>query len=133
MTILEVNLSEAQEPTAAPEGEYSLTVQGPAEQRIGESSGKPYLRVVFAFDDPPEPNTDNIYHIASLPAEDDDDAARNKKLLRIRRMCDALGVDYSDGLDLESFAGSSAYCVVGVETDEEYGDRNFIKRFNEAK
>jgi|APSaa5957512535_1039671.scaffolds.fasta_scaffold435457_1 hypothetical protein len=129
MTLLDVNLSEAKEPVAAPEGEYELTCKGPAVQKVGASSGKPYLNIRFEFVDPPSDNTDAIYHIASLPAEEDSPSDANKKLLRLKKMCDALGVDYSDGIDLESFAGTSVFAIVGVDSDAEYGDRNNIKRF----
>jgi hypothetical protein len=133
MTLLDLNLDDAKEPEVVPDGEYELQISAAPVEGVGNESGKPYIRVpmkIIGGDGLSEVEfPGGLSDICSLPHPDDDDDQRNKKLLKLQRLCKAFDIDYSGGLDLATFEGKTGWGILGTETSDQYPDKNFVKKY----
>ena len=124
MAKVDVNVNDAVELEVLEAGEYQLRCTG-AEEKVSQA-GNGYLNLRFEAID--EPAAEDIYHILMLPGGDDP-KVDNKRKLALIKACKALDVDYSNGINTDDFPGQSCWAILGVEGDEEYGDKNRVKSF----
>lgn len=132
-SFLDLNLADVKELVALPEGEYELRLNK-AEMRTVSNTNSSYYGAQFlllSFDVPGEADSKGISHTLFLPRDQDDDKQKNNRLRSIKNFCDAFGVDYSQGIDIEELNTSAAtgWAMLKVEEDEEYGEQNRIRRF----
>lgn len=128
MTFIPVNLEDAQEPKPAAAGRYPLQITKCEEVKTGEKSknpGSPQFRVSLGFTD--SPNTPNITHYISLPAEGDAPDSMNFKMLLLRRFLTLFNVPFDPrGIDTEKMAmemvGSTADVDVQLTEPNDNGD-----------
>jgi hypothetical protein len=64
-----------------------------------------------------------------LPREDMDARMKAKKLRILENFGECFDFDIFSAWEEPDLVGREGYAIVGVESDEEYGDKNYIKRF----
>jgi len=124
MSFLDLNLSNVEDLKLVPDGEYLLQCQT-AEVKNSQKGGR-YINLRFAL--PNEPTAEDLYHILMLP--DNSDAKKDhRRLLAIKQMCKAMGVDLDAPLDLDDIVSRECYAILTTQEDQQYGDKNVIKTF----
>lgn len=118
MSFVEMNLDDVEEQSAAPEGEYDVRVTNAV---IGEakSSGNPQIVVSLAIEGGDFMPT-RLY--LGLPAEDDDDDMRKRKMRTIKRFVHHFGIPSDGGFNVEDFFGATARCLVTQDEPNDNGD-----------
>ena len=98
--------------------EYEFEVKK-IEEKVGQSSGKPYLSI-------------------ELECLDDDFKGRRvfdnislgeNTLWRLKQFAEAAGVDIEEEFDTDDFIGEVVNAVIDIEESEEYGDKNVVKEY----
>lgn len=120
-----MNFDDVVEPKAVPEGEYELRVTEVAQDT--NKNGDPYILPKFSIEG--EVGSKTVTRYMALPTAAMDAEKLNKTKLTLKRFFDAMGVDISGGIDLDSLVGETVWAMLGLEEDEEYGEGNFIRRF----
>lgn len=132
MSILDINIADVQEPKPVPDGTFLVRIMGAPEVRQSQSSGNKYINVRLEVVG--EVGAADVYDTIVLPAEDASAADNERRKLRLKRFCDAFGISYENGsIDLEAAEGLESYAILSVESDQEYGDRNRVKRYVAAE
>ena len=128
MSVLNIDLNNVQEPQPVPDGQYEVEVVGTPEIRTSQRSNQEYINLRLQVVG--EPTAADIYDIVMLPHQTEDDTTNERRKLRLKRLCEAFGVEFAVGsIELEEFEGRRAGALVTTENDEEYGDRNRIRRY----
>lgn len=126
MSLMDVDVSDAQEPICLPENsEAELRIVRANVNQTGE-----YL-VVF-FDIPNEPLAKTFSNPFAIPGkiEGRTEKELNNDKWRLKVFYDTFKVDYSQPFDPSDYLpGHTGWAILGVKASEEYGDQNFIKRF----
>jgi len=97
------------------------------EQKVGKTSGNPYLNVRLELADPNAVGVKggkvgNIFAICTLDAD---------KQWKLRELIEACGQDWGD-FDTEAIIGLELDAQIGVELDQNEEPRNCIKKFIKA-
>lgn len=117
-------LSDAKEPTVAPEGEYELLIEK-AEHYQSKHSGNYSVRCIIGFTEHPE--FQNIFHYVSLPGSEDAADKVSIKLLMAKRFLTTFGIAHEeDGFNVEDFVGATGTMFVKAEVDNEDRESNSI-------
>ena len=129
MSFLEIDLddvSNAVEPKPVENGEYELRL---IELREGtDKNGKPYLLPKFEI--PSEPDAPDFSKFLRLPCSDLSEKELSRARYALKTFFECFGIDYGrDGVDLDAAVGLTGWAILGTETDEEYGDKNFVRKF----
>jgi hypothetical protein len=130
MGFLDIDVKGATEPKAVSgDAEYQVRIVS-IEQRINKS-GNPFL--FPRFDIPEEPTSKDFSKYLPLPCDGMTDKQVNNAKWGLKAFFDAFGIDAGKKIDIDDCVGSTAWAILGVSEDEEYGEQNFIKRFIKAK
>lgn len=125
MPLLDFHLKDIPEQEVVPPGEYTLRcVQ--AEVRQSRETGRQYLYVLYEIDG--YPNSFPVGHVIMFPTENDDELTRIRRLRSLKRFFEAHEIDL-DQPDTDLLIGKEVQARLVVEEDEEYGERNRIRRF----
>ncbi len=107
-------------------GEHKMRVE--AAEQVTSKNGNLYLNLRMSFVD--NDDAEQVYRIMMIP---DDQDADEKKVKRWKKdfiaFFAAFDIEFSGSLDLDSVVGQEGWCIIGLENDEEYGDRNTVKKF----
>ena len=114
------------EPKAVPEGEYQLRIIN-AEIKASQKTGGNYLNVTMEIIDDAEAK--NINHIMMFPTPADDKKKTNSRLFAIQNFLKAFDADISGSLDAKDLIGNTGWAILRVEEDQEYGERNTVRKF----
>lgn len=126
MSFLDFDLGNVPELNALPDGEYELRIL--ACEVKNSQAGNPMVSI--SFDVPAEVTSKGIHHTLMLPTQADDEKKRNGRLRGLKGFCDAFRIDYQNGITLdESVVGLTGWAILGIESSEEYGDQNRVRRF----
>lgn len=111
-------------------GEHELCIVA-TERRQGTSKdGAPYDSISITLQATDSPDSKMIYHTLWLPKDDDTNERKNQSLRKIRYFLQAFNLPLQVDLDnLDSWVGNNGFGIVSIEQDEEYGDKNKVKRF----
>lgn len=123
--------NELPEQAPASAGEHELRIIG-MERKQGNSKkdGAPYDSINIALEVIDELDRKAIYHTIFLPKSDDAPDRRDQALRRIRYFQQAFKLPSQIDLDnLDMYAGYTGFGLLELEQNEEYGDRNRVKRF----
>ena len=130
MSFLDIDTSDAVEPKAvAADEEYEIRMTS-IEQSINKK-GNPYL--LPRFDIPSEAASKDFTKYLALPHENMTEKELNSCKWQLKNFFEALGIDASQRIDLDACVGETAWAILGVDSNEEYGDQNYIKRFVRSK
>jgi hypothetical protein len=125
MGFLDINLGDAQEPKAAKEGEYIVRIVDINEGI--DKNGHNYLQPIL--DIPGEPTAKSFSHFLGLPYEGMDEKSRNNSKWRLKLFFEAFGIDHSKTIDTAAIKGRQAWAILGVDSNDQYGEQNFVKKF----
>lgn len=124
---LDINPTEAEAPKCLDAGSYTVEVQDVTlEEQKPEKGTSNFLRFVLRATE--YPDAAFIYETVMLPDTNVPDKT-NARLLRLKRICEAIGYDASNGIEIEDLKGLQAQVILAVEHDDQYGDRNNVKRW----
>ena len=126
------NLEDSREPFAMPDGtETKLVI---VDVRSGkDKNGYDYLQPVLEILD--EPFSKDFTHFLHLP---DTDRMSAKQLNRVRNsikvFCEAFEIDTTRPFDpKDDWPGQEGWAILGVQSNEQYGDQNYVKKFITAQ
>lgn len=120
------NFDEVVEPQAVEAGEYQLRIidcSEPKEDKNGNMYIMPRLEVVDV------PTGKDFTYFLGLPSSEMDAKQLNKCLVKLKNFGIAFGVDMSRQVDVEELVGLTGWAILGVESNEQYGDQNYVKKF----
>ncbi len=128
--IFTINLDEAVEPQILDDGEFLLRVIM-AETRVSKTGNK-YLNI--RFDVPDQPHAEDIYHIIMAP-NGKDAKQDNRNALAAKSFYKAFGIEPDENwsVDLDSLGGKTGWALLTIKNDEQYGDKNAVRRFVTGK
>lgn len=124
MSLFDLPIDEAQEPSIVPEGEYELNIYS-AEEQTSRKSGRPMIQCIMS--NLTSPNAQRVYHYLTGLLPDDDAQTRNGILLAGKRFCKAFGL--VPPLSPDEMAGHTGRVLLSVEEDNNGVPRNRIARF----
>ena len=128
MSIIDLacDVNDAVEPTVvAPGEEYQIRIIE-CEART-DRNGNPFLFPRFEVVD--EPTAKDFTMYLGLPTGDMEPKKLNRTKLRLKNFFDAFGVDPAGNVDTDELRGLTAWAILGVEDNEQYGPSNYIKKF----
>lgn len=128
MSFLDVDVSSAQAPEPAEPGEHQIRIVD-AKQDINQK-GDPYILPRFeVVGDDMAPDFTRYMAIPTNEMKAADPKRFNRAAFALRTFFEAFGLDPSSPGDPEEWKGLEAWAVLDIEKDDEFGDRNRIKRF----
>ena len=120
------NMDDVQEPIAVDgDQEYKLYIV--TCKMDTNKNDMPYILPRLEIID--EPLSREFTKYLPLPHNSMTEKELNKTKLGLKRFFDAFDIDSSAPVDVEELAGKEGWAILGVESSEEYGDQNYIKRF----
>ncbi len=124
--LTDTNLDDAVEPTVVDgDAEYKLRI---VDCKVDKNKhGNPYMLPRFEVSD--EPISKEFTKYLPLPYSGMDEKDLNNTKLKLSRFFEAFGIDASAPIDSEDMIGLEGWAILGVETDDQYGDQNYVKRF----
>ena len=88
---------------------------------------EPYILPLY--DIPESPNVDEFSHYMALPFNGQDPVKNKKAKRRLAAWAEAFGFDLTEKLDVAEMRGARGWAILGVERDDEYGDKMRVKRY----
>lgn len=131
MSIVDLNLDDVVEPQVVEPGEYEVELTKNSVELKESQNGNKYLNARLNIKG--EGETKPIFHLMMMPDGGEYD---NSRKLDIKRFLDAFELDYEmkftegDKNHLIGTAGKTSYAILKKESDEEYGERNTVKRWS---
>ncbi len=131
MSFLNVNLNDVKDLVALPDGEYELRLYKAELKTVEKVDSVAFgaEMINMAFDVPSETDAKDISHTLWLPKASDSEKDQQNALRRLKYFCDAFGIDYSSGINLDEIIGATGWALLKTESSDEYGDQNRIRRF----
>ena len=138
ISTINIDFEDVFEPKVFEDGEEQLLRI--AKCAIHESqTGNISLKVTFEH--PTDPEFEDIIEYFGLPQGDArqgglDRKKDNRAKKRIKLFQDCFGVNVNQidfSIEQNQAVGCEGYCILGKETDEQYGDRNRLKQFLVSK
>lgn len=147
MGILDLNLAEAVELPLCPAEDTQLEIVSAEIARVASDPTDTKRQIHTVYRAVSLPNTKKVHHRLSLPHTDDDSERKADKLVRIRKMCEAFGIDLSQPFQTEGLAegessddplgsipdwtGRTGWAVLTIaDPDPRFGQRNEIAGFS---
>ena len=128
-SILDINTSEAQEPTCVEDGEYEIRITGfrkDNEGKIVRTSDKGNKYFIITFDIPSEEFSKGLSKIFSVPTDD----MEPKRINAIKWDLDCFKRAFNlDEINFNSMIGRTGYALLRTSHSEAYGDQNEISKF----
>lgn len=128
MSLVDVNVGEAVELKAVPNGEYEISIISAEIVPVRAKPENSQIAMVYRIND--EPHAQIMRDWLGLPnANSDDEQIQNRKLLRIKDFCHAFDYDTEGGIETDDLPGLVGKAVLKVEHSDEYGDQNRVVRY----
>jgi len=126
MSMLDMNLGDAQEPKAVPaDEEYKIRIL--TCRSDNDKNGDPYLLPMFEI--PDQPTSKGFTKFLRVPHQDLDAKQLNSAKWTMKMFLEAFGMDPGRPFDPEELSGKEGWAILGVSDDEEYGEQNYVKKF----
>jgi hypothetical protein len=129
--MLDMDLSDAQEPTVVPaDEEYKLRVSG---CNVGtDKNGNNYFMPRFECVD--QPAAKDFTKFYGVPHSGMTAKRLNSAKWQIKELLLALGLDPAKPFDPENdLQGQECWAILGVSEDEQYGEQNYVKKLIRPK
>lgn len=127
-TILDIDTSNAQEPTVVEDGEYKVRITGfrkDGEGNIVRTSEKGNKFFILTFDIPDEEASKGFSQIFSVPTED----MEPKRLNSVKWELECLKRAFNlDEINFSTMIGREGYALLRKVEDPEYGPQNKISK-----
>lgn len=127
--LVDQNIADTPEPVVLPaDSEVKLRIiAADYAHKEDKNNGNPYMMIRFEVCD--DPLAKEIGKFFALPCANVD-AKRNEGNKRsLKYLGEAFGVDFNRPFDSDELVGLEGWAILGVETSEQYGDQNYVKRF----
>ena len=135
MSFLDVDTTDAKEPTAVPgDQEYKLRIVSYIEKEVDGKlekvwltrNGNPCMMPIFEI--PNEPDAKDFNHYIGLPHDEMSEKEKRQALWKLKQF--KLAFNIPDGrVNLDDTIGNEGYAILGLREDPESGEQNFIKKF----
>ena len=119
------DLDNSQELGVAEPGEHEIRITDVKQD--DDKNGKPYLLPRFELADGSK--TKDFTKFLRLPFPEMEPKQLNNCRVQLKKFFQAFQIDYHGDIDLEGMIGLTAYAILGVEEDEQYGENNYVKSF----
>ncbi len=126
-TIVQIDWDDMQEPQPVEPGQYVCTVEDIAVKNSKKGNNYVNARLSIQSDEP----TSSVWHMMMLPNGEDAEKDNMWKL-QLSHFLEACGMSLSPELDLQECIGAEIWCALDLEEDDEYGERNRVKRVLKA-
>lgn len=124
-SFLDIAFDEVPEMTTAEDGEYEIMCE---RARLGASSKEGNEKYAMLYlNIPSEPTVKTFTQIYMLGKADDSENTRFRKLNDFREAATAFGVSVASGVNMDDFAGQTAWGTVGTKEDPQYGVQNILR------
>lgn len=120
------DFSETQDYVTLPDGTETKVQIKDATIHTSQAGNKSFKITFIATD---EPYAKPIIRYLGLPSVVDDKQKKNNKELMLRDFMDAFGLPRDQPFNLSALIGLQAWAILGVESDEKYGDKNTIRKW----
>lgn len=110
-----------------PEGEHRLEVTS-AEVRTQKPEKGTSQFILARFQPCDDPNAKDITHCIMLADGEGNDREDGQRNRRLKDFVTAVGAE-GDELDLSAILGAQVQAALGIQTSEQYGEQNSIRRF----
>lgn len=128
LSILDINTSDAVEPTVAEEGEYKIRITSYKKYDDGnfiKTSDSGNAGFVVNFDIPDEVTSKGFSKWIQVPTN----GMEPKKLNGVKFQLDCFKRAFNMTEINFNKVGMEGYALLGVENDPQYGEKNFIRKF----
>ena len=125
MTLLDVDVNDAQEPKVVPgDEEYELRILDVTIDN--DKNGEPYMLPRFEVVD--EPLAKDFTKFYRLPHQGLDEKQMNRAKWQIKILLETFSLPTSGSLPVEDMKGCTGWAILGVEENEQWGEQNYIKK-----
>ena len=128
-SILDIDTSGAQEPTAQEEGEYKIRITGFSKDRtsgkIVRTSDSGFRYFIILFDIPSEEFSKGFSQIYSVPTDQMEPKQANRAKWDLECVKTCFGLTE---INFDQMIGKEGYALLGYKEDPERGPQNFIKK-----
>ena len=126
MTLLDIDVTDAQEPKVVPaDEEYELRIIDAKTDT--NKDGNPYL--LPRFEVVGEPLAKDFTKYIGLPHEEMDAKQLHRAKWALKSYLECFGLPTSGQLVVGDMVGLTGWGILGVEDNEQYGEQNYVKRF----
>lgn len=128
-SILDIDTSDAQEPSCVPDGEYKLRITGfrkDVDGNIVRTSEKGNQYFIVTFDIPEEAMSKGLSKVFSVPTSDMEPKRQNAIKWDIECFKRAFNIVE---INFNNIIGKEGYAILSTSHTETYGDQNEIKKF----
>jgi len=130
MSFLDIDLNDVRKPEAVPANEeYQIRLLGITSGE--DKNGYPYI--LPRFDIPSQPTSKDFTKFLYLPREDASEKELNNIKWNLKMFFDAFDIDYTQQINFDTVGGKTAWAILGLSENEQYGEQNYIKKFVTAK
>lgn len=126
MGILKVNLGDVKEPVVI-EANTEVTIRIISVKEGVDKNGNNYIQPLFEVPSVPEAKSFSKYY--AIPNDEMDAKKKQQSGWALLQFFTAFNLDPNGEHDTEDLIGLEADAILGVESSEQYGEQNFIKRF----
>jgi len=126
MTTLKFNTKDVPEPQAVAAGEYVIRI---IRAEVKARTKGPGTMLALTFDLPGEGDTKLVNHWLMFPDTAEDEISENRVLRNLKAFGEAFDVDFEAGIEVDELLRKEGKAILSVETSDEYGEQNRIKRF----
>lgn len=126
MTTLKFNTKDVREPQPVAAGEYVIRI---IRAEVKPRSNGQGTMLALTFDLPGEGDARLVNHWLMFPDTATDEAQENRVLRNLKAFGEAFDVDFEAGIEVDELLRKEGKAILSVETSEEYGEQNRVKRF----
>lgn len=127
MPILGLNVKDAKPEHVVPAGQYTLRVT--SAKRKTSSTGREMIALSFSIVD--DPSAAPVFHNLLGALQEDSEELKQRWVNNLAQFLAVFGLSDVEDEEtlLEEAIGAEGKCVLRIESDDEYGERNTISRF----
>ena len=126
MSMLQFNVKDVREPQPVAAGEYTVRI---IRAEVKPRSNGQGTMLALTFDLPGEGDAKLVNHWLMFPDTATDEASTNRVLRNLKAFGEAFDVDFEAGIEVDELLRKEGKAILSVETSEEYGEQNRVKRF----
>ena len=101
------------------------------EEKFGKTSGKPYLNVLFSFDNPEKVPAQTLGHMFMYEDPEQTEDTNERRALEMKQFIEAFEINAEVLAEkrFDEIKGKKGWVIVSEKDEGEYGLRNRINKF----
>ena len=121
-------IQDAEAPKALPAGSEVTARIISIREGVNEETGIGWRMVTY--DIPDEPTAREMTDFFGVLDQEKMDAKRfARELYKFKNFAAAIGLDYTQPFDWEELIGRECWVILGIQKDEEFGDKNRVTKY----